>query len=136
MERPRTQTRAMALIYIDDDIVQLSVAPGWDEMETAEIANENISAFIDLIEGQKVAVLVIMPNHHLLPEARKAYRDRSVAMHCIALVAPSSLKKLIASLLISTFGSRAPAPTKVFKSKRDALDWIHSKFLADNSNAA
>jgi len=136
MNRRSSQTRAMALRYIEDEIVEVSVAPGWNEMETSDVANENITAFIELVQGQKVAVLVKMPNHHLLPEARQAYRDRSVPMHCIALVAPSSLKKLIASLLVSTFGKRAPAPTKVFKARQEALEWINNNFLSNNTAPA
>lgn len=120
---------------ISDTIVEIKPSDDTFCVETKEQAHQNMTKLNSYIGDRTLGILVNLPNHHILPEARIVYRDEAIPVLCMALVAPTMLKRIIADLLLKTFQKKAPGPTRVFRSKAEAIEWIEF-MIRENNQAA
>ena len=128
MSPNQVDTGYMIIRKVSPWLIELLPPESTPELETVEIAQKNLEAYLEFIGDDDNYLLARAPNHHVLPEARKVYKEaiNKVNVKAVAIIAQGQFKIMVANIFVSLF-SDAPFPIKMFRKRRDAFEWLEQQ---------
>ena len=113
------ETRTLKISLLDNELVYSETKP--NTKENLEDAKENIDGILKIMEGRKLPMISDINNLKSQSKEARDHYSNSPICSAVALVTDSRLSMIIGNFFLCL--NKATAPTKMFKSKEDALDW-------------
>lgn len=126
-------TKSLIIKVRPDDIVEILPNEDWTEPDTLEIAQENVAAMKQAVDGKVRGLLSNTANTYLSKDVLKCYSEAEIGEVATAMLTTSFGSKIIGNLFLKitgksklTDGKRGDAPVKIFDTKnRDkAIEWL------------
>ncbi|MBL4648817.1 MAG: hypothetical protein JKY03_03730 [Aureispira sp.] len=127
------KTRSLIIKVQLNDIVEILPNKDWTEPDTLEIAQENVAAMKQAVDGKIRGLLSNTANTYLSKEVLKCYSEAEVGEVATAMLTTSFGSKIVGNLFLKitgkskmTEGKRGQAPIKIFdaKNRKEAIEWL------------
>lgn len=128
----KTETQTAHISLCDDGIIRVMLKKD-SEIDLPK-AQENIDAYIDMIEGKKYAFLIYPEDDSIVytEEARKNAKvnETLFVKTCVAVIVKSLAHRIIANFYFNFY--RPGYPFKVFDKIKDAEAWCLDEIQKEN----
>ncbi|CAA6816768.1 MAG: Unknown protein [uncultured Aureispira sp.] len=127
------KTRALIIKVHLNDIVEILPNKDWTEVDTLEIAQENVAAMKQAVDGQLRGLLSNTSNTYLSKEVLNCYSTAEIGEVATAMLTTSFGSKIVGNLFLKLTGKskakegkRGNAPVKIFdeKNRAEAIEWL------------
>jgi hypothetical protein len=127
------KTRSLIIKVQLNDIVEILPNENWTEPDTLEVAQENVAAMKQAVDGKVRGLLSNTANTYLSKEVLKCYSEAEIGEVATAMLTTSFGSKIVGNLFLKITGKskikegkRGQAPVKIFdaKNREEAVEWL------------
>ncbi len=116
------QTRVINIRKLSDSILETELRPTFEGDETLKDAEENIATFKEIMKDHKMCLLSKLPSHYIQTEAINYYKQVGPVFHAIALWGGSFSQIMVGNIFLKIVPNHTP--TKIFKTREAAVEWL------------
>lgn len=114
------ETRTLKISLLDNEFVYTETKP--NAKENLDDAKENIDGILKIMEGRKLPMISDINNLKSQSKEARDHYSNSPICSAVALVTDSTISRIIGNFFLGL--NKSTAPTKLFKSKEDAIGWV------------
>jgi len=133
------KTRAITITLRPNGIIHVSNNEDWNELDTLESTQENITLLKEVFDGQPDRCLLFeMPNRHVRKELLDCYQRAEWGEVAIALLLTSYGAKIVGNLYLKLSKNKPNeagrvVPTKLFSNEEIAETWLLEQVKAQKN---